>query len=225
MRERSFEPGDRAGGESSSRQRDCEGARPRAGGAGEGKTTTSVSLTQGLGKIGEKPVLCLRVASLGPVFGIKGGACGGGHAQVVPMEDLNLHFTGDDPDGGLDAIERGSANLRRHLGIVRSFGLPAVVAVNRWAGDADDELDAVVRLALEYGATAAAVNEAFDLGGDGATALAEAVVAAAEQPSDFTQTYPLDESIPLKIGTIATRIYGASEVRFLPPAEASIARF
>src|SRR4249919_2145313 len=63
--------------------------------AGEGKTTTSVSLTQGLGHIGKKPMLCLREASLGPVFGIKGGACGGGYAQVVPMEDLNLHFTGD----------------------------------------------------------------------------------------------------------------------------------
>src|SRR5436190_14411371 len=71
--------------------------------AGEGKTTTSVSLTQGLGHIGKEPVLCLREASLGPVFGIKGGAAGGGYAQVVPMEDLNLHLTGD-----IHAI--GSAN-------------------------------------------------------------------------------------------------------------------
>ena len=63
--------------------------------AGEGKTTTSVSLTQGLGHVGRRVALCLREASLGPVFGIKGGAAGGGYAQVVPMEDLNLHFTGD----------------------------------------------------------------------------------------------------------------------------------
>src|SRR5215208_6243863 len=63
--------------------------------AGEGKTTTAVSLTQGLGAIGKRPVLCLREPSLGPVFGIKGGAAGGGLTQVVPMEDLNLHFTGD----------------------------------------------------------------------------------------------------------------------------------
>src|SRR5881396_124 len=63
--------------------------------AGEGKTTTSVSLTQGMGAIGEKALLCIREASLGPVFGIKGGAAGAGYAQVVPMEDLNLHFTGD----------------------------------------------------------------------------------------------------------------------------------
>ena len=63
--------------------------------AGEGKTTTSVSLTQGLGHIGKSVALCLREASLGPVFGIKGGAAGGGYTQVVPMEDMNLHFTGD----------------------------------------------------------------------------------------------------------------------------------
>ena len=403
--------------------------------AGEGKTTTSVSLTQGLGHIGKKPMLCLREASLGPVFGIKGGACGGGYAQVVPMEDLNLHFTGDihaigaannllaaileahvlqgnklgidplsitwrrcvdmndralrdivvglggrangyvresgfditaasevmaivavsrdlfdlrrrlgeitvgrtyegepvtaeqlraagamtvvlkdalnpnlvqtlegqpalihcgpfaniahgnnsliadrvglklrdyvvtesgfgsdmgmekfmnivcrvgeltpsavvlvatvralkhhgdDPDGGIDAIERGSANLRRHLEIVRSFGLPAVVAVNRFAGDTGEELDAVKRLALEYGAHSAEVNDAFERGGEGAAALAEAVVGAADQPSDFTQTYALDAPISTKIGAIATRIYGATEVHFLPPAEASMARF
>jgi formate--tetrahydrofolate ligase len=63
--------------------------------AGEGKTTTLVGLTQGLGHIGKRPVACLREPSLGPVFGIKGGAAGGGLTQVVPMEDLNLHFTGD----------------------------------------------------------------------------------------------------------------------------------
>ena len=63
--------------------------------AGEGKTTTSVSLTQGLGKIGERVMLCLREPSMGPVFGIKGGGNGGGYAQVVPMEAINLHFNGD----------------------------------------------------------------------------------------------------------------------------------
>jgi len=63
--------------------------------AGEGKTTTSVSLTQGLGKLEKKVVLCLREPSMGPVFGIKGGGNGGGFAQVVPMEDINLHFNGD----------------------------------------------------------------------------------------------------------------------------------
>ena len=63
--------------------------------AGEGKTTTSVGLTDGLRKIGKNAIVALREPSLGPVFGIKGGAAGGGYAQVVPMEDINLHFTGD----------------------------------------------------------------------------------------------------------------------------------
>ncbi len=63
--------------------------------AGEGKTTTSVGLNDGLNKIGKKSIVCLREPSLGPSFGMKGGAAGGGHAQVVPMEQINLHFTGD----------------------------------------------------------------------------------------------------------------------------------
>ena len=63
--------------------------------AGEGKTTTTVGLGDGLNRIGKKAIVCIREASLGPCFGVKGGAAGGGYAQVVPMEDMNLHFTGD----------------------------------------------------------------------------------------------------------------------------------
>ncbi|MGR3571133.1 formate--tetrahydrofolate ligase, partial [Brevirhabdus sp.] len=63
--------------------------------AGEGKTTTTVGLGDGLNAIGKKAAICIREASLGPCFGMKGGAAGGGYAQVVPMEDMNLHFTGD----------------------------------------------------------------------------------------------------------------------------------
>ena len=71
--------------------------------AGEGKTTTSIGLTEGLNKIGKKAIVVLREPSLGPVFGIKGGAAGGGYSQVVPMEDINLHFTGD-----FSAIEKAN---------------------------------------------------------------------------------------------------------------------
>ena len=71
--------------------------------AGEGKTTTSIGLTEGLNKIGKRATVVLREPSLGPVFGIKGGAAGGGYAQVVPMEDINLHFTGD-----FSAIEKAN---------------------------------------------------------------------------------------------------------------------
>ena len=63
--------------------------------AGEGKTTTSVGLADALNRLGKRTIVCLREPSLGPVFGVKGGAAGGGHAQVIPMEDINLHFTGD----------------------------------------------------------------------------------------------------------------------------------
>ena len=71
--------------------------------AGEGKTTVSIGLTEGLNKIGKKATVVLREPSLGPVFGIKGGAAGGGYSQVVPMEDINLHFTGD-----FNAIEKAN---------------------------------------------------------------------------------------------------------------------
>ena len=403
--------------------------------AGEGKTTTAVSLTQGLGFIGRNPVLCLREASLGPVFGIKGGAAGAGYAQVVPMEDMNLHFTGDihaigaannllaamleahllhgnvlgidplsiswrrcmdmndralrnivvglggrangyvretgfditaasevmaivavardlqdlrarlgaitvgntyegepvnaeqlkaagamtvllketikpnlvqtlegqpafvhcgpfaniahgnnslvsdrvalklgdfvltesgfgsdmgmekffdivcraggltpcvsvlvatvkalkhhggDPDGGIDAVERGSANLVRHLGIIREFGLNAVVAVNRFPDDTDEEIELVRSIALANGAFAAEANDAVAKGGEGAAALAEAVVAATEQPSSFAPIYPLEDSIESKIEAIAKRVYGADGVFLLPAAREKIRQF
>ena len=403
--------------------------------AGEGKTTTSVSLTQGLGYLGKSVALCLREASLGPVFGIKGGAAGGGYTQVVPMEDMNLHFTGDihaigaannllaamleahllhgnvlgidplsinwrrcmdindrslrdivvglggkangnprqtgfditaasevmaiaavasdlkdlrlrlgaitvgntyegepvtaeqlqaagsmavllketikpnlvqtlegqpafvhcgpfaniahgnnsvvadrvalklsdyvvtesgfgsdmgmekffdivcrlgnlrpdavvlvatvkalkhhagDPDGGMDAIEAGAANMTRHLGIIREFGLNAVVAVNAFPGDTTDEVELVKRIALEHGAYAAEANNGFLRGGEGGAALAEAVVAAADEPSKFDFVYPLDAPIEDKIELIAKRVYGADGINLLPAARAKIKAF
>jgi formate--tetrahydrofolate ligase len=411
--------------------------------AGEGKTTTAVSLTQGLGAIGKEPVLCLREPSLGPVFGIKGGAAGGGLAQVVPMEDLNLHFTGDihavgaannllaalldasilhgnphkidalrvgwkraldmndralrnvalglggrangypresgfditaasevmailavsrdlqdlrkrlgaitvaysydggkpvtaedlaaagamavllkdalkpnliqtlegqaclmhagpfaniahgnsslvadligqklgdyvitesgfgsdmgmekffdivcrkggirpsavvlvatvralkhhggleddprvGPDEALKAVEEGAANLRRHLGIVKTFGLPCVVAVNRRPGDTDEEVDLVKRLAVEAGAYGAEVNEGFERGGEGAAALGEAVVAACETPNEFELLYADEDPIELKVEKVAKRVYGAKEVVFYLDAQRKIRQF
>ena len=411
--------------------------------AGEGKTTTAVSLTQGLGKIGKNPVLCLREPSLGPVFGIKGGAAGGGLTQVVPMEDLNLHFTGDihaigaannllaalldasilhgNPhkidalrvgwkraldmndralrqitlgqggrangypresgfditaasevmailavardlhdlrarlgaitvaysyDGGkpvtaedlgaagamtvllkdalkpnliqtlegqpclmhagpfaniahgnsslvadligqklgeyvitesgfgsdmgmekffdivcrkggiapsavvlvatvralkhhggleddpradsgeaLAAVEKGAANLVRHLGIVKTFGLPCVVAVNRRPGDTDDEVALVKKLALDAGAFGAEINDGFARGGEGAAELAQAVADACEQPNSFEFIYEDDDSIEVKIEKVATKVYGAKDVVFYLDAQKKIKQF
>ncbi len=403
--------------------------------AGEGKTTTAVSLTQGLGHIGKSPVLCLREASLGPVFGIKGGAAGAGYTQVVPMEDMNLHFTGDihaigaannllaamleasilhgnklgidalsiswrrcldindralrdvavglggrangyvrqtgfditaasevmaivavasdlqdlrrrlgaitvartfegepvtaeqlraagamtvllkdtlkpnlvqtlegqpafvhcgpfaniahgnnslvadrvalklgdyvitesgfgsdmgmekffdivcragglrpsatvlvatvkalkhhggDPDGGIEAMEAGIPNLARHLGIVREFGVNPVVAVNRFPGDTDEEVERLRELALEHGAFAAELNEGYSQGGAGGAALAEAVVAAAEAPSTFDFIYPLEAPIADKIEAIAKRVYGADGIYLLKTAKDKITQW
>ena len=403
--------------------------------AGEGKTTTSVSLTQGLGALGRKAVLAIREASLGPVFGVKGGAAGGGYAQVVPMEDLNLHLTGDlhaitaannllaalidahllhgnelridplsiswrrcmdmndrslrdivtglggrvngyprqtgfditaasevmglvavardladlrarlgritigqtfegepvtaedlkaagsmtvllkevikpnlvqtlegqpafvhcgpfaniahgnnslvadrvglklgeylvtesgfgsdmgmekffditcrigglrpsavvvvatvralkhhggDIQGGMAEIEGGAANLARHIGIVKHFGLNAVVGVNKFPTDTPEELELVRRLAIQHGAYAAEINTAFENGGKGATALAEAVVAAADEPNDFRLAYSYDAPIEAKIRAIAQNVYGADDVFLLKTAKERAVEF
>ncbi|MGN6869716.1 MAG: formate--tetrahydrofolate ligase [Solirubrobacteraceae bacterium] len=411
--------------------------------AGEGKTTTLVGLTQGLGVIGKNPVACLREASVGPVFGIKGGAAGGGLTQVVPMEDLNLHFTGDihaigaannllaamidasilhgnphhidalripwrravdmndralrqiaiglggrangypresgfditaasevmaimavsrdlqdlrrrlgnitaaysfgegkaitaedlraagamavllkdalkpnlvqtlegqpvmmhcgpfaniahgnnsliadligmklgdyvvtesgfgsdmgaekffdivcrfgkltpsaavlvttvraikhhggvadDPRveraASLQSIEVGMANVRRHLKIIETYGVPAVVAVNRRPGDTNEEVELVKRLALEAGAFAAEANEGFTKGGAGAADMAEAVVAACEQPNTFHHLYEDNATIQDKIEAVATKVYGAKDVYYYPEAERKLSQF
>jgi formate--tetrahydrofolate ligase len=407
--------------------------------AGEGKTTTSISLTEGMGKIGKDVILCLREPSMGPVFGIKGGGCGGGYAQVVPMEEINLHFTGDfhavqiahnllaaaldasiyhgnplgvdpvsvtwprtldvndrelrytvvglggkahgvprenpfvivaasevmavlalsndltdlrarlgrivvastyagDPvtaedlkvagamavvmkesikpnlvqtlegqptlihagpfgniahannsiiedrvalkladyvvteagfasdlgfqkfcdivcrvggftpsagvlvttvratksHGGMPfeqlaeedfaALEKGMDNLAAHIGIVREYGLPCVVSINEFPTDTPRELETVQELAAAAGAETVVRNSGFAAGGDGATELAEAVVSACERPNSFHQLTPDDTPLREQIEAIATRVYGADGVDFLPQAEKDLAR-
>jgi formyltetrahydrofolate synthetase len=140
---------------------------------------------------------------------------------VATVKALKHH--GGDPDGGAAAIEAGAANLIRHLGIVREFGLNAVVAVNRFPADSDEEIEQVRRIALANGAFAAEANEAVVRGGEGATALAEAVVAATAEPSSFAPVYPLDETIERKIEAIATRVYGADGILLQPAARKRIA--
>ena len=106
-----------------------------------------------------------------------------------------------------------------------SSGSNAVVAINRFPGDTDEEVETVKRLALEGGAMAAELNEAFERGGKGAAALAEAVVAAAEAPSDFRFLYALDDPLEAKIEAICKRVYGADGVDFLPAAQRKIEQF
>ena len=101
-------------------------------------------------------------------------------------------------------IESGAANLARHIGIVNGYGLQAVVGVNKFPTDTDDELELVRRLATEAGAYASEINTAFENGGTGATALAEAVIAAADKTNTFDFAYSLDAPIEEKIRLIAT---------------------
>src|ERR1700709_1573733 len=105
--------------------------------AGEGKTTTTVGLTDALNHIGKKAMLCLREPSLGPSFGMKGGAAGGGYAQVVPMEDINLHFTGD-----FHAITSAhnllSALIDNHIYWGNALGIDSRRVVSRRVMDMND---------------------------------------------------------------------------------------
>jgi formyltetrahydrofolate synthetase len=146
-------------------------------------------------------------------------------AVVLVATAKALKHHGGDPEGGLDAIERGAENMRRHLEIVAGFGLRAVVAVNRFPGDTDEEVALVRRLALEQGAHAAELNEAFERGGEGAASLAEAVVDAADHPNAFEFTYPIEAPIAAKIEAIATRVYGAGSVLFLQTAKDKIKQY
>jgi formyltetrahydrofolate synthetase len=140
---------------------------------------------------------------------------------VATVKALKHH--GGNPEGGPEVIEAGSANLVRHLGIVREFGLNAVVAVNRFPADTDEEIEQVRRIALANGAFAAEANEAVVRGGEGAEALARAVVAATEERPSFAPIYELDETIERKIEAIATHVYGADGILLQPAAREKIA--
>ena len=407
--------------------------------AGEGKTTTSVGLGMAMNKIGKKTVIALREPSLGPVFGVKGGAAGGGYSQVLPMEDINLHFTGDfhaittannllsavidnhiqqgnvlgidqrrilfprvldmndralrnvvvglgtkvdgvpredhfmitvaseimailclsesiddlktrlgkilvaykydgSPvycrdlgvngamaavlkdalkpnlvqtientpaiihggpfaniahgcnsvratklslkladytiteagfgadlgaekffdikcrfaglkpacvvlvatvralkyNGGVakadlvnenvEALKKGAVNLEAHIDNLQKYGVPVVVAINRFGTDTDAELKAVEQMCIAKGADFA-LSDVFAKGGDGGIDLANKVVAACEKPSDFHVLYPDEMSIKDKIITVAKEIYGAADVKFDAAASKAIAEF
>jgi formate--tetrahydrofolate ligase len=116
---------------------------------------------------------------------------------VATTQALKLH--GGDPDGGLDALERGAVNLAAHIAIVREFGATAIVAVNRFPHDDESELAAVRGLALEAGAVAAEISDGFERGGSGAIDLAAAVAEAAERPEPVHCLYPLEASLHAKL--------------------------
>jgi formyltetrahydrofolate synthetase len=124
----------------------------------------------------------------------------------------------------LDAVKLGSENLAAHIDIVKAYGLPCVVAINRFPTDTQDEIDLVNELAGEAGAQQVVVNDGFSRGGEGATELAEAVIEACEEPNSFNQLTPDGTPIKQQIAAVATRVYGAEGVSYLPQAEKDIAR-
>ena len=113
-------------------------------------------------------------------------------------------------------------NLQAHIRNAKRFGVPVVVAVNKFSADTLAEVELVRKASIEAGAETAAMSDHWTSGGDGAVELAEAVVAACEQPSDFKFLYPLDMSIKEKIETIAKEIYSAESVVFEPLANRQI---
>ncbi len=146
----------------------------------------------------------------------------GGGPRVVAGRPLDPAYT----DENLPLLRAGLDNLNHHIGIARKFGVPVVVAVNRFATDSDAELELIRKLAVEEGgAEAAVMANHWEEGGQGAVELARAVVAAAEKPRNFHFLYPLEMSIKEKIETIAREVYGADGVDYLPEAEERIAEY
>jgi methylenetetrahydrofolate dehydrogenase (NADP+) / methenyltetrahydrofolate cyclohydrolase / formyltetrahydrofolate synthetase len=142
----------------------------------------------------------------------------GGGPKVVAGKPLDFAYISEN----LPLVEAGCANLVAHIENVKRFGVPVVVAINQFKDDTPAEIELIRRKAIEAGAEDAVLSNHWAEGGDGARALAEAVVKSCEKPSDFHFLYPLDWSIKQKIEKIATDVYGAASVSYTPEAEAKI---
>jgi methylenetetrahydrofolate dehydrogenase (NADP+)/methenyltetrahydrofolate cyclohydrolase/formyltetrahydrofolate synthetase/formate--tetrahydrofolate ligase len=142
----------------------------------------------------------------------------GGGPRVIAGRPLDAAYT----EENLELLEAGLANMRAHIRNAKMYGIPVVVAVNKFTYDTPAEIEMVKKAAIEAGAETAAMSDHWATGGDGARELAEAVVAACEKPSNFEFLYPLELSIKEKIETIAKKMYSAAEVVYEPLAERQI---
>jgi methylenetetrahydrofolate dehydrogenase (NADP+)/methenyltetrahydrofolate cyclohydrolase/formyltetrahydrofolate synthetase len=142
----------------------------------------------------------------------------GGGPRVVAGKPLDFAYTSEN----LPLLEAGCANLVAHIENIKRYGVPVVVAINRFKDDTPAEIELIRQKAVQAGAEDAVLSTHWADGGDGALKLAEAVIAACEKPSDFRFLYPLDWSIKDKIEKIARDIYGAGSVKYTPEAEAKI---
>jgi formate--tetrahydrofolate ligase len=145
----------------------------------------------------------------------------GGVGRIVAGKPLDPALL----EENVDAVRRGAANLAKQIENVTMFGVSAVVAINSFPTDAPAEVEAIREVSLAAGARDAVVATHFGDGGAGAAALAEAVWAAAIEPGEFRLLYPDDMALALKIDAIATKVYGAEGVEFLPSAARSLKQF
>jgi formyltetrahydrofolate synthetase len=142
----------------------------------------------------------------------------GGGPKVVAGRPLDDAYQKEN----LKLLEKGLDNLKANIAIARQYGVPVVVAVNRFTADTDAEVELVRKAALEAGADDSVESNVWAKGGEGGAALAEAVVKACEKPSDFKFLYPLDIPIKEKIEAIATKVYGADGVEYSSQAESKV---
>ena len=145
----------------------------------------------------------------------------GGGPKVVAGRPLDEVYT----EENLPLLRAGIANLEAHIETARSFGVPVVVAINRFPTDTEHEHDLIKEKSISAGAVAAVTTDHHAHGGEGARQLAEAVVDACEEPSDFNYLYPLDQPIKAKIETIAKQVYRAAEVEYSASANRQIDEF
>ncbi len=145
----------------------------------------------------------------------------GGGPKVVAGKPLDSAYT----EENLELLEAGAANMVAHIKNAIRFGIPVVVAVNRFKDDTDAEVELVRRIAIEAGADDAQPSNHWAEGGAGSVELGKAVMKAATRPSDFRFLYPLDYSIKEKIETIAREVYGADGVEYSEEAERKIERY
>jgi formyltetrahydrofolate synthetase len=144
-----------------------------------------------------------------------------GKFEVLPGKPLDPGLVEED----LESVEQGCSNLQKHIENVAKFGVPCVVAVNKFTTDTPGEIEVVREQARRAGAGRVVVSAVWGKGGDGGRELAEALVEACEKPSRFRFLYPEDASITEKIETIAREVYGAERVEYSPAARSKIKLF
>lgn len=144
-----------------------------------------------------------------------------GNFKVVAGKPLSKELLKEN----IDAVQKGIVNLEKQIENMRLFGLPVIVAINKFTTDTDREIDVVRRCSLAVGALDAVVSDVWAKGGEGAIELAKVVVKATQQESNFKFLYPLNISIKEKIEKIAFDIYGAAKVEYMPEAQKKIALF